>query len=51
MSLVRWFRKNNTKVMAVVVIILMVAFVGGSSLSYILQPDRGGMKRTFATFE
>ena len=50
MSLVRWFRKNNTKVMAVVVIILMIAFVGGSSLSYILQPDRGGLKRTFATF-
>ena len=48
MSLVRWFRKNNTKVMAVVVIILMIAFVGGSSLSYFLQP-RGGINRTVAT--
>ena len=41
MNLVKWFRKNNTKVMAVVVIGLMVAFIGGSSLSYLLQP---GMK-------
>jgi len=48
MSLVRWFRKNNTKVMAVVVIILMVAFVGGSSLSYLLQP-KGYASRTIAT--
>lgn len=50
MNLIKWFRKNNTKVMAVVVIILMVAFVGGSSLSYLLQPDRTGVKRTIATF-
>lgn len=49
MSLVRWFRKNNTKVMAVVVIILMIAFVGGSSLSYLLQP-KGSVNRTVATF-
>ncbi len=41
MSLVKWFRKNNTKVMAVVVIILMIAFVGGSSLQYFLRSDRG----------
>ena len=41
MNLVKWFRKNNTKIMAVVVILLMVAFIGGSSLSYLLQP---GMK-------
>jgi len=40
MSLVRWFRKNNTKVMAVVVIILMIAFVGGSSLQYFLRGNR-----------
>lgn len=37
MSLVKWFRKNNTKVMAVVVIILMIAFIGGSSLQYFLR--------------
>ena len=40
MSLVRWFRKNNTKVMAIVVIILMIAFIGGSSLQYLLRSDR-----------
>ena len=40
MSLVKWFRKNNTKVMAVVVIILMIAFVGGSSLQYFLRGNR-----------
>ncbi len=40
MNLVKWFRKNNTKVMAVVVIILMIAFVGGSTLQYFLRGDR-----------
>jgi len=35
--------------MAVVVIILMVAFVGGSSLSYMLRP-KGGANQTVATF-
>jgi hypothetical protein len=33
MSLVKWFRKNNKKVMAIVVIGCMVGFVGGSYLS------------------
>jgi hypothetical protein len=40
MSLVRWFRKYNTKIMAIVVIFLMIAFIGGSSLRYLLQSDR-----------
>ena len=35
MSLVRWFRKNKRKVMAVVVIVLMFGFVGGSYLQYL----------------
>ena len=48
MSFVRWLRKNNTKIMAIVVIILMVAFVGGSSLVYLLQP-KGYATRTVAT--
>jgi len=38
MNLVKWLRKNNMKVMAVVVIVLMVAFVGGSALNYLLSP-------------
>ncbi len=32
MSLVRWFRKNNKKVMAVVVIGIMFVFIGGGTL-------------------
>jgi hypothetical protein len=38
MNLVKWLRKNNMKVMAVVVIVLMVAFIGGSALNYLLSP-------------
>ena len=49
MNLVKWFRKNNTKVMAVVVIVLMVGFVGGSSLSYLLRGS-GGMGTTVARY-
>ncbi len=49
MNLVKWFRKNNTKVMAVVVIVLMVGFVGGSSLSYLLRGS-GGMNETVAHY-
>jgi len=42
MSLVRWFRKNNRKVMAVVVVIIMFGFVGGSYLQYLgRQASRG----------
>jgi hypothetical protein len=41
MSLVKWFRKNNTKIMAVVVIVLMVGFIGGSALTYLLRSNRG----------
>jgi len=32
MNLVKWFRKNNTKVMAVVVIVIMFGFIGGGTL-------------------
>jgi len=41
MNLVKWFRKNNKKVMAVVVIVLMIGFVGGSALTSLLQKNRG----------
>ena len=37
MNLVKWLRKNNTKIMAVVVIVLMIGFIGGSSLTYLLR--------------
>jgi hypothetical protein len=35
MNLVKWFRKNNKKVMAVVVIVIMFGFIGGSALRQI----------------
>jgi len=38
MSLVKWFRKNNKKVMAVVVIVIMIGFVLGSYLSSLGRP-------------
>ncbi len=41
MNLVKWFRKNNTKVMAVVVIVIMIGFIGGSSLSYFFRGGEG----------
>lgn len=49
MNLVKWFRKNNTKVMAVVVIVLMVGFVGGTALTQLLRGS-GGMNSTIATY-
>ncbi|HUV40245.1 MAG TPA: hypothetical protein VMW23_00460 [Sedimentisphaerales bacterium] len=45
MNLVKWFRKNNTKVMAVVVIVLMAGFIGGS---YIEQLGRSQKRQTIA---
>ena len=49
MNLVKWFRKNNTKVMAVVVIVLMVGFVGGSALTQLLRSS-GGMNKAVAYY-
>ncbi|MHC4462139.1 MAG: hypothetical protein ACYS30_12025 [Planctomycetota bacterium] len=50
MNLVKWFRKNKTKVMAIVVVIIMFGFVGGSALSYLLSPKRTGQHNTVAYF-
>jgi len=49
MNLVKWFRKNNKKVMAVVVIVIMIGFVGGSYISQLSQ-RRTGLHRTVAWF-
>ncbi|RPJ39746.1 MAG: hypothetical protein EHM35_01565 [Planctomycetaceae bacterium] len=46
---IKWLRRNNKKIMAVVVIVLMFAFVGGSALEYLLQPS-GGIKNTYAYY-
>jgi hypothetical protein len=50
MNLMKWLRKNNTKLMAVVVIVLMVAFIGGSSFSYIFRGS-GGMNSAVAHYD
>jgi len=50
MNLVKWFRKNKMKVMAIVVVIIMFAFVGGSALSYLLSPKGTGRHNTVAYF-
>ena len=41
MNLVKWFRRNNKKVMAVVVIVIMIGFIGGSALTSLLQRNTG----------
>lgn len=49
MNLMKWLRKNNKKLMAVVVIVLMVAFIGGSSFQYLFRGS-GGVKDAVAYF-
>jgi len=47
MNLVKWFRKNNTKVMAIVVIVILFGFIGGGTLLEQLSRRR---KETLAYF-
>jgi len=49
MNLVKWLRKNNKKVMAVVVIVIMFGFVGGSYIQQLGQ-RRMGVYKTVAYF-
>ena len=49
MSLIRWFRKYNRKIMAVVIIIIMFGFIGGSYFRYLGQ-RRSGLHKTVAYF-
>ncbi len=42
MNLIKWIRRNERKILAIVVIVLMVGFIGGSYLS---QLGRGGFGR------
>lgn len=49
MNLVKWIRKNERKIMAVVVVFLMVGFIGGSYISQLGSGGWGG-KVTIATF-
>ena len=50
MSLMKWFRKNNKKIMAVVVIVIMIGFVGGSALQSFFQKRRAGLNKAVAFY-
>lgn len=50
MHLVKWLRKNQSKVMAWVVILLMISFVGGYGLQQLLSPD-GGVKSVVGEYD
>ncbi len=50
MSLMRWFRKNNKKIMAVVVIVIMIGFIGGSYLGQLSQRRMTGIKDVIAYY-
>jgi len=49
MNLMKWLRKNNKKLMAVVVIVLMIAFIGGSAFETLFRGS-GGAKRAIAYY-
>ncbi len=49
MNLIRWFRKYNRKIMAVVIIIMMFGFIGGSYIRHLGQ-RRSGLHKTVAYF-
>jgi len=49
MSLMKWFRRNNRKVMAIVIIVIMVGFVGGSYIQQ-LGRKRSGIYKAVAYY-
>ncbi len=49
MNLVRWFRKNNKKVLAVVVIFIMIAFIMPTFLQQLSRPGARGSQVTAYT--
>ena len=50
MNLVRWLRKNNKKIMAIVVIVILVGFIGGGTLLQQLGQRKTGLKKIIAYF-
>jgi len=50
MNLVKWLRKNQSKVMAIVVIGTLIGFIGGSALTYLLGPRRTAGYKAAAYF-
>lgn len=49
MNLVRWFRRNRAKLMAIVVVVIMIGFVGGSYLQQLARA-KSGQYETVAHF-
>ena len=50
MNLVKWLRKNNVKIMAVVIIVLMIGFIGGSSLQQLFLRRQTGLHKPVAYY-
>jgi hypothetical protein len=50
MNLMKWFRKNKTKVLAVVVIVILFGFIGGGTLLQQLTQRTAGPHKTIAYF-
>jgi hypothetical protein len=50
MHLMKWFRKNNQKIMAVVVVVLMVGFVGGTALTRSCENLGQNINKSVAVF-
>ena len=48
MNLVKWFRKNRTKVMAVVVVVILFGFIGGGAFLQFLSKRSTGLHKTAA---
>lgn len=52
MHLVKWIRKNERQIMAWVVILIMISFVGGYGFQQLMENiGRGGSKRVVATYD
>ena len=49
MNLMKWFRKNNKKIMAIVVVVIMFGFIAGPALRYFAR-IRTGRRDTVAYF-
>jgi hypothetical protein len=49
MNLMKWFRKNNKKIMAIVVVVIMFGFIAGPALRYFARV-RTGRRDTVAYF-
>lgn len=51
MHLVKWIRKNERKIMAWVVILIMISFVGGYGFQQLMENlGRGGSRQVIATY-